>query len=254
MNTIYDKLDQKGKTVIVTGGYRGIGLGIVRSFAAAGADIAICGRNTEAGEKVAGELRADHVNCRFYTVDITDCTQIEKFVESVIRDFGKIDVLVNNAGITDHTPAENISERQYDHLMNTNVRGTFFMSTAVGRHMMENGIKGSIVMVASMSAYLANIPQKQLTYNMSKAAICSMTQCLAVEWAGHRIRVNAVCPGYIQTEMVMEDLAPTWRSMTPMGHFGEVDDVGAAVLFLASDASAYMTGSRVIMDGGYSCT
>ena len=108
-------------------------------------------------------------------------------------------------------------------------------------------------MVASMSAYLANIPQKQLTYNMSKAAICSMTQCLAVEWAGHRIRVNAVCPGYIQTEMVMEDLAPTWRSMTPMGHFGEVDDVGAAVLFLASDASAYMTGSRVIMDGGYSC-
>ena len=127
------------------------------------------------------------------------------------------------------------------------------MSTAVGRHMMENGIKGSIVMVASMSAYLANIPQKQLTYNMSKAAICSMTQCLAVEWAGHRIRVNAVCPGYIQTEMVMEDLAPTWRSMTPMGHFGEVDDVGAAVLFLASDASAYMTGSRVIMDGGYSC-
>lgn len=253
MSTIYDKLNQKGRTVIVTGGYRGIGLGIVRNFAAAGADIAICGRNAEAGEKVAEELRADHVNCRFYTVDITDCVQIDNFVENVVRDFGKIDILVNNSGITDHTAAENINVSQYDRLMNTNVRGTFFMSTAVGRHMIERQIRGSIVMVASMSAFLANIPQKQTTYNMSKAAICSMTQCLAVEWAEHGIRVNAICPGYIQTEMLTEDLAAAWRSMTPMGHFGEVDDVGAAVLFLASDASAYMTGSRVIMDGGYSC-
>ena len=146
MNTIYDKLDQKGKTVIVTGGYRGIGLGIVRNFAAAGADIAICGRNTEAGEKVAEELRADHVNCRFYTADITDCVQIDNFVENVVRDFGKIDVLVNNSGITDHIAAENINVNQYDCLMNTNVRGTFFVSTAVGRHMMDRQIRSRNIM------------------------------------------------------------------------------------------------------------
>lgn len=253
MKSINEKLSQKGKVVIVTGGYRGIGLAIAQNFAQAGASLAICGRNTKAGEAAAEKFRAEGVNCKFYTADVTNCDDIDRFVADVARDFGKIDVLINNAGITDHTPAEEVTQEAYDQLMNTNVRGAFFMSGAVAKHMIANKIKGSIVTVSSMSAFVVNIPQRQLTYNMSKAALCAMTQGMAVEWAEHGIRVNAVCPGYIETEMLVEDLAQQWRSMTPMGHFGQTDDVGALVLFLASDAAAYMTGSRVVIDGGYSC-
>lgn len=253
MKTINEKLDFTGKTVIVTGGYRGIGLGITKSFVQAGANVAICGRNAQAGEAVAKELREGGADCRFYAADVTKCDDIERFVDAVVKDFGKIDVLINNAGITDHTPSEKVTEEAYDRLMNTNLKGAFFMSNAVAKHMIADKIKGSIVIISSMSAFVVNIPQRQAIYNMSKAALCAMTQSMAVEWAEHGIRVNAICPGYILTEMHVAELSDKWLSMTPMGHFGETEDVGALALFLASDAASYMTGAKVMIDGGYSC-
>ncbi|MDO4547611.1 MAG: SDR family oxidoreductase [Clostridia bacterium] len=256
MATIFEKLDQRGKTVIITGGYRGIGLGIVENFAQAGANIAICGRTEARGREVEAKYRERGVNLKFYKCDIQSVDEIDDFVDQVVADFGQVDVLVNNAGVCDHVAVEDTTQDRWDWVLNTNLRGPFFLCKKFGEHVISRGGQGSVVSISSISAFVSMSPQKQVSYNASKAGICAMTQCLAFEWATKGIRVNAVCPGYIESEMLADgnenaEWGVEWTQRTPMGHFGRPEDIGAMVLFLASDASSYTTGSCVVVDGGY---
>lgn len=256
MATIFEKLDQHGKTVIITGGYRGIGKGIVENFAQAGADIAVCGRSAHAGDALEKEYASRGVKLKYYVCDIQDVDQISAFFDRVVADFGKVDVLVNNAGICHHEAVEDTAQSSWDAVLNTNLRGPFFLCKKFGDHVIGRGGKGAVVSISSISAFVSMSPQKQVSYNASKAGIVAMTQCLAFEWATKGIRINAVCPGYIQSDMLADgdanaDWGVEWTDRTPMGHFGQPEDIGATVLFLASDASAFTTGSAMVVDGGY---
>ncbi|MBZ0289704.1 MAG: SDR family oxidoreductase, partial [Anaerolineae bacterium] len=164
-------------------------------------------------------------------------------------------ILVNNAGIAQHIPAEETTDDIWLNMMNVNLNGTFWGCRAVGRHMLERG-SGAIVNIASMSGSIVNKPQPQAAYNVSKAGVIMLTKSLAAEWAGRGVRVNSVSPGYIGTEMTKvafqnKAMADVWMEMTPMRQMGEPGDVAHAVWYLASDAARFATGTDLIVDGGY---
>jgi NAD(P)-dependent dehydrogenase (short-subunit alcohol dehydrogenase family) len=176
-------------------------------------------------------------------------------VRQVVDRFGKIDILVSNAGMCINTPAEATKDDEWLTVIDLNLNGVFWSCRAVGQHMLERKT-GSIVNIASMSGSVVNKPQPQAAYNASKAAVIHLTKSLAAEWASQGVRVNSVSPGYIGTEMTKrgmsrQEWAQTWLAMTPMARIGTPTEVAMAVWFLASDASSYTTGTDLIVDGGY---
>jgi NAD(P)-dependent dehydrogenase (short-subunit alcohol dehydrogenase family) len=178
-------------------------------------------------------------------------------VDRVCSALGGIDVLVNNAGIAKSTPAQETTDDEWREMFEVNVTGVFRCCRSVGRRMLERG-RGAIVNVASMSGSIVNKPQPQVAYNASKAAVIQLTKSLAVEWAARGVRVNSVSPGYIETDMTRwgletPELRRIWTESTPMGRVGQTDEIALAVLYLASDASAFATGTDLIVDGGYTC-
>jgi NAD(P)-dependent dehydrogenase (short-subunit alcohol dehydrogenase family) len=248
-------LDLGGATAFVTGAARGIGKGYARALAEFGASVAIADVNEPGARETAEEIRKDFgVKTLALGVDVTDSRAVREALAAVIRAFGALDIGVNNAGVASNYGGEELTDEQWHGLMRINLDGVFYCCREEGKHMLSRG-RGSIINTASMSGSIVNTPQKQAHYNASKAAVVMLTRSLAAEWADRGVRVNCISPGYILTEMNRKPhvvpLHATWKEKTPMGRLGEVEDLMAAVVYLASRASAFMTGHDLIIDGGY---
>jgi NAD(P)-dependent dehydrogenase (short-subunit alcohol dehydrogenase family) len=246
----YSHLTQlDGRIAIVTGGARGIGLETAKAFKENGATIVIVDINREAGMKAAEELGIE-----FFQVDLTQSAQIEDLAAKVRSKHGRIDIAFNNAGIAVSMPSEGCSDEDWHRVIDINLNAVFYCCREFGKVMLEQG-KGSIINTASMSGIISNTPQPQAAYNVSKAGVIMLTKSLAGEWAKRGVRVNSISPGYIGTDMTKPGMSnpgwyPDWMRFTPMGRVGEPWEA-PAVVFLASDASSYFTGSNLVMDGGY---
>ncbi|EHA50747.1 hypothetical protein MCOR27_008619 [Pyricularia oryzae] len=254
------KMSVYGKTIIITGGARGLGNYMARACAEAGAKaIIIFDANQELGDESAAELhQKTGLPVTFFKVDVRDGAAINAAVDRVVELFGAPDVLVNSAGIADsNIKAETYDPAMFRRLIDINLTGSFLMSQAVGRAMMAAGKPGSIVLVASMSGSIVNYPQEQSCYNASKAGVIQLGKSLAAEWAKYDIRVNCISPGYMDTALnkvpALDAQKKIWKSLTPQQRLGNVDDLNGLCIFLASDSSGFMTGSNVIIDGGYTC-
>ncbi len=240
----------QGRVAIVTGGGQSLGLAISRALRGAGAEVVTAEINDETGAEAAEELGG-----LFVHTDVTDPASVRNLTETVLDEHGRIDVLVNNAGIVHNIPSEEVPDEEWLAVISVNLNGVFWCCREVGKAMLERG-SGSIVNVASMSGIISNHPQPQAAYNASKAAVITMTRSLAGEWASRGVRVNSVSPGYIRTPLTELGMSRTewsevWLSSTPMGRLAEPEEIAPAVLYLASDAASFATGTNLVVDGGY---
>lgn len=243
--------DFKGEVVLVTGGSRGLGLEIAHAFGYAGAQVVITARREQWLTEAEQYLKERAISAYALTCDIADATSVEQTVQQTLEKCGKIDVLVNNAGLTWGAPAESHPRERWEQVINANITGTFLMSQVVGRHMLERG-KGAIINVASIAG-LGGGQLNTIGYNASKAAVINLTRALAVEWGGRGIRVNAIAPGLFRTRMseaIIERGEGVYNAMTPLGRIGKPGELAPIVLFLASEGASYITGQVVPLDGG----
>jgi NAD(P)-dependent dehydrogenase (short-subunit alcohol dehydrogenase family) len=253
--SLLESFSLDGETAIVTGAAQGLGKQMASGLAEMGADVAIADVNHEQAVESAAELDGE-TDVFAVEVDVTDEESVQAMVTEVTERLGPIDVLVNNAGIVENSPAEEIPIDSWRRVIAVNLDGVFLCSKHVGKRMLKRG-DGRIVNVSSMSAIDVNVPQKQASYNATKAGVSQLTKSLAVEWGDRGVRVNAVAPGYMRTKLVDEvlesnaDMEETWIENTPMGRLGRPEELRELVVYLASSASSYMTGSVVSMDGGY---
>jgi NAD(P)-dependent dehydrogenase (short-subunit alcohol dehydrogenase family) len=253
-----DKFTLTGKIAVVTGAARGIGLAAVEAMAEAGALVVLTDMNAELLAGAVEALSAKGHRVEGELLDVTDRAGVEAVRDAVVARHGRVDVLVNNAGIAiSNHPAETMSDEVWNKVIDVNLNGVFWCCRAFGKAMLETG-GGSIVNVGSMSGFIVNRPQEQANYNASKAAVHHLTRSLAAEWGARGVRVNAVAPTYIDTEMNKyvyenEEMYRHWVGGTPMNRLGRTDEVASVILFLASEASSLMTGSIVLADGGYVC-
>lgn len=253
MNTL-DLFSLKGKKGFITGAARGIGKCLAEAFTEMGASIAIVDIDIEEAEKTAGEL-ADRYFAHTIAIrcDVTDAEDVERMIETFIKEYGTIDFAINNAGIANTYPAEEISSKDFKKVVDINLNGVFLTAQTAARQMIKEGKAGSIVNTASMSAHIINTPQTIANYCASKGGVLLLTKALAVEWAQYNIRVNCVSPGYMATELVaeMKNMHEGWISKIPAGRLGVPEDLVGAYLYLLSDAARYTTGTDLIVDGGY---
>ena len=253
-----EKFRIDGKIAVVTGAARGIGLSASEALAEAGAKVILTDMSQELLDKALAELTAKGYSVEGELLDVTDVGGVQRVHDAIIARHGRVDILVNNAGIAiSNHPAETMADDVWNKVIDVNLNGVFWCCRAFGKSMLENG-SGNIVNVGSMSGFVVNRPQEQANYNASKAAVHHLTRSLAAEWGARGVRVNAVAPTYIDTEMnkyVYDDpeMYRHWVGGTPMNRLGRTDEVASVILFLASDASSLMTGSIVLADGGYVC-
>jgi NAD(P)-dependent dehydrogenase (short-subunit alcohol dehydrogenase family) len=254
---ILEQFSLRNKVSIITGGGRGLGKAMAQSLAQAGSDIVIADLDLETAKQTADWLDSEGGRTLAVQVDVTDPVDVDKMTDEILRKLGRIDVLFNNAGISQWVNIEEMSLEDWRRIMSVNLDSVFIVSKAVGKVMIKQG-KGSIVNTSSMSGVIVNTPQSQAAYNVSKAGVIMLTKSLAFEWARHNIRVNTIAPGYMETEMVgqfraqHQDKIDLWTSLTPMNRMGKPHELGALAVYLASDASSYMTGAVCLIDGGYS--
>jgi NAD(P)-dependent dehydrogenase (short-subunit alcohol dehydrogenase family) len=250
---LFNLFDVTGRKALVTGAGRGIGRVLALALAEAGCDLSILVRNIKDIEPVVKEIQLLGRRCIAVQADVRKKGQVDRAFAEAVEELGRLDICVNNAGISIQKPAEEMSEEDWDNILDTNLKGVFLCCQAAARIMISQR-QGIIINIASLSGAAVNVPQKQAVYNTSKAGVVMLSKSLAVEWAEYGIRVNSISPGYIKTEMTissMTHLFPTWESLTPMKRLGEPEELRAAVLYLASNASSYMTGHDLVVDGGY---
>lgn len=252
---ILDKFKLDGKKAFITGGAQGIGKKIATALVEAGADVAIVDLNLDEAEKTARELQDATGNKTIaIEADVTNSDDVNQFISKVIDEFGTIDIAVNNAGLTENSPSEEVSVGNWQKVIDLNLNGVFLCSQAAGKVMLENG-GGSIINTGSMSGHIVNIPQPQASYNASKAAVIHLSKSLAVEWAEKNVRVNTISPGYMETALLEDDelepLIEQWKDLTPMKRLGNPEELQGIAVYLASDASSFTTGADFLIDGGY---
>jgi NAD(P)-dependent dehydrogenase (short-subunit alcohol dehydrogenase family) len=247
-----------GRVALVTGGGQGIGLACVEALAEAGAKVVIADYNGKVAEEGKAAMKKKGYDVEVAILDVTKSADVDGVANSVVNRHGKVDILVNNAGIArSETPAETVTDEHWLNVLDVNLNGTFWCCRAFGRHMLE-AKSGAIVNIGSMSGFIVNKPQEQAFYNASKAAVHHLTKSLAAEWGARGVRVNAVAPTYINTPLnafvkQKPEMYRAWIEGTPMARMGEVEEIASVALFLASDAASLMTGSVVVVDGGYTC-
>ena len=249
----YDVFSLAGRTALVTGGNQGLGKAFAFALARSGARVAIAARNGDRNAETVAEAAADGIELVAIEADITDDAAVQRMTDEAVAALGSLDVLVNNAGTCYHAPSWDVTDEQWNAVFDLNVRALWKTSLAVGAHMREAG-RGSIVNVGSMSGIIVNRPQMQPAYNASKAAVHHLTRSLAAEWAPLGIRVNAVAPGYVKTEMApvdRPDLQRYWIEDAPQQRYALPEEIAPSVVFLASDAASFITGSVLVADGGY---
>ncbi len=249
---VLDLFRLDGKSALVTGGGRGIGRSIALALAEAGADVAVCARTRNQVEAVAVEIGQRGRKPLALTCDVRKEAEVEATVQRVLKEFGKLDVLVNNAGILFNNWLVDTAEKNWRDVLDTNLTSAFLFCKFAGKHMIPRK-SGAVVNVASAAGVAAS--PRQTAYHASKAGLILFTRSLALEWNRHNIRVNAICPGFIETDMtkiVHKD--PKFREefvkRIPMRRFGRADEIGPLAVYLASDASSYVTGEFVLIDGG----
>jgi NAD(P)-dependent dehydrogenase (short-subunit alcohol dehydrogenase family) len=253
-----EKFRLGGRIAVVTGAGQGIGLACAEALAEAGAKVIIADRDPSLAETGCASLTAKGYDAKVAIMDVTDSGRVSELADEVAAQHGRIDILVNNAGIArSETPAETVTDEHWLNVIDVNLNGTFWCCRAFGKHMLK-AKSGSIVNIGSMSGFIVNKPQEQCYYNASKAAVHHLTKSLAAEWGARGVRVNAVAPTYITTPLnafVKSNprMYDAWIGGTPMGRMGEVEEIASVVLFLASEAASLMTGSIVLVDGGYTC-
>lgn len=250
----------KGKTVVITGAERGIGLEIAKGFARSGANVAVAGMLEEEFDNAGDEIRKEGVKCLCIKTDVSKEDSAKNMISQVKNIFGRIDILVNNAGINKLYPAEEMPLEVWNSIIGVNLTGVFLVSREAAKVMLEQG-GGNIVNITSMSGLVVNpLPQTQCAYNSSKAGAIMLTKCMAVEWAERGIRVNGIAPGFMNTPLTKKRLSTPndpavkkWIEGTPLNRVGEPSELVGLALYLASDVSSYTTGTVISVDGGYTC-
>jgi NAD(P)-dependent dehydrogenase (short-subunit alcohol dehydrogenase family) len=252
MNTYF--ADLQNKTVIVTGGSKGIGKEIALSYARLNANVIILGRNQKALNQALIEIQAIHKNSKAFQVDVNDLKNVQNIVTKIIDLYGTVDVLVNNAGINIPKPAIEVTEEDWDQVIDTNLKSLFFISQAVAKQMMKQESGGRIINIASQMSFVGYY--KRAAYCSSKGGVVQLTKALAVEWAAHKINVNAVAPTFIETELTSkmfedEDFKKDVESRILLGKLPKAEDISGAVLYLASNLANFVTGETIKVDGGW---
>jgi NAD(P)-dependent dehydrogenase (short-subunit alcohol dehydrogenase family) len=252
---VLDKFSLKGQVGIVTGGGQGLGKAFCLAFAEAGADVVVAEINSETGPGTVQEIQKMGRRSLFIYTDVRQKTSVEAMVAKTVAEFGKLDFIMNNAGITKWKEAENVSEADWLEVINIDLNGLFYCCQAAAKQMIKQG-GGRIINIASMSGLIVNRPQCQASYNTSKAAVIHLTKSLATEWAQYNIRVNAIAPGYMEGPMAgpfFKDpkIGGIWMDAIPMKRPGKPEELCPVAVLLASEASSYMTGTTVVIDGGY---
>lgn len=254
----HQKYRLDGKVAVITGGGRGIGLACAQVLAEFGARVILADISAEIAESGKQKLAALGRPVETRLIDVTDPEAVEALATELVTTFGRVDILVANAGIArSGTAAEDTTDELWRHVNDVNYNGVFWCNRAFGRKMLAQG-GGAIVNIGSMSGYISNRPQKQTYYNASKAAVHQLTSSLAAEWADRGVRINAVAPTYIETEMTSyrhdnDGMIDVWLRDTPMHRMGRPDEIASVVHFLACDASSLMTGTTVKADAGFTC-
>lgn len=246
--------DLSGRKALVTGASRGIGRALAEGLARAGAEVAVTARDPAALADAIDAIEGLGGRAVPMALDVTEIASCRRAVSDAVRALGSLDILVNNAGVEEVRPSLDVDEPLWDRILDTNLKGAFFCAQAVARHMKEAGRKGAIVNLCSLTSEVG-VPTA-VPYGSSKSGLLGMTRALSAEWAPLGIRVNALVPGYFRTAMTEvfyrdESWALSMADKIPLGRFGQLDDLVGATIFMASDASAYMTGQCVVIDGGY---
>jgi len=256
--SIFDRFRLNGKRLLITGGSRGLGREMALAIADAGADVVLIGRTTESLAATANHIRALGRKAETLTADVSVPAECEAACRRALADFGPIDILINNVGGRRlDIPTQDFPLETWQQLIDLNLTSTFLCTRDVGKAMIERGRGGRIINIASISGMVANRGIGGRSYETAKGAVIQFTRAVAVDWAPHGITVNAICPGGFMTEPNQRwardnpDVISTFRKQIPMGDYGQPEDLGPLAVYLASDASRYMTGASLVIDGGY---
>jgi NAD(P)-dependent dehydrogenase (short-subunit alcohol dehydrogenase family) len=251
---ILDRFSLKGKFGLVTGAGSGIGKGMAAGLAEAGARVALAGRSKEKLEIASAEMTASGLDAIFFQADMAKPDSISYLVESVLKEFGRIDFLFNNAGMIHRAPAEDFPIEKWEEMIQVNLTGPFLLSQAVARHMIEKGIGGSIINTSSLIAVFGGVSVP--AYAATKGGLTQLTKSMCVDLAKYGIRVNAIGPGWVKTGMTeaLQNNPERFQAISariPLGRWAQPEDLAGLAVFLASDASDYITGQVIFIDGGY---